>query len=146
MTTGRAPQSGQGVGMPDFMWLNGLAGGDNHYCQNATALSGGGQDGATQIGVPNAQGIQAFMVNINVVAVANDSCMLPQAIKGKALLVYNSTANSADIYASPNTNKATGSTDTINAAANANAYALASHKAALFFCPEDGIWAAILTA
>jgi hypothetical protein len=146
MTTGRAPQAGQGVGQPDFFWLNGLAGGDNMYVQTVTALAGGGQVGATVMGLPNAQGIQAALIRAKVVN-GNDSCQLPQAIKGLCKLVYNSdAANSMNVYANPGTNKVTGLTDTINGAANANAYAIAHNVSVLFFCPDDGIWAAIKSA
>lgn len=146
MTQGRAPQVGQGVGMPDFNWLNGLAGGDNQYCQSVTARAGGGQATATPIGTPNAQGIQASLIEIQVVATAGDSVQLPQAVKGKSMSVFNSTATSANAFASPNTNKATGALDTINGAANANAFAIAAGARVLFFCPRDGIWAAIVSA
>lgn len=143
---GRQPQNGQGIGMPDFNWLLGLAGGDNRLVQSVTAFAGGGQASATDIGGVTAQGYQAALVEIRVVGTAGDSCKLPAAIAGKTLAVYNSTATSANIYASPSTNRATGSTDSINGGANNAAYALAANKAALFFCPRDGIWAAILTA
>lgn len=143
---GRTPNQGQGVGMPDFGWLNGLAGGNNRYCQQATGRAGGGAALATPIGVPNAQGIEAALVRLKVVATAGDSYQLPQAIAGKTLLIFNSTANSADVFVNPAVNKATGTTDTINALATATAFAVANNKAALFFCPEDGVWATILTA
>ncbi len=146
MTTGREPQSGQGVGMPDFAWLLGLAGGDNHICQTVTAFAGGGQASATQMGIPNSQGVQAAFINIGTVGSAGDSVMLPQAIKGKFLIAFNSTANSADVFADPDTNRATGSTDTINALTNVTAYALAAGARALFFCPVDGKWASVLSA
>ena len=144
---GRQPQNGQGIGMPDFNWLLGLAGGDNRLCQDTVvAFAGGGQASAVEIGGMNAQGYQTQLVCLTTVATAGDSCKLPQAMKGKILLVYNSTATSANLYASPSTNRATGNTDSINGGANNAAYALAANKAALFFCPRDGIWAAILTA
>lgn len=146
MTTGRTPQQGQGVGMPDFNWLNGLAGGDNQYSQSATAFPGGGQASAVQVGIPNAQGIQAALVELRTVVTAGDSIKLPQAIAGKTLLIANNTANSSDIFAAANTNKATGSTDTINALANATAYALAAGARAMFFCPRDGFWFSVLSA
>lgn len=143
---GRAPQQGQGVGMPDFVWLNGLAGGNNRWTQSVTAFAGGGQASGTIIGTPNSQGIEAALVEIRTVAVANDSCQLPQAVAGKTLLVLNSSANSANLYANPNTNKATGSKDVINAGINTDAYAAAGGVSVMFFCPRDGIWAALKSA
>jgi hypothetical protein len=50
------------------------------------------------------------------------------------------------VFASPTVNKATATTDTINALANATAYAIAAGGRALFFCAEDGHWASILSA
>lgn len=143
---GRAPQSGQGPGMPDFGWLNGLAGGNNRYCQSVTAHAGGGAASATPMGVPNAQGIEAALVELRTVATADDSAQMPQAVDGKTLLVFNSTATSANVFASPNTNKATGSTDTINGSTTATAYAIAAGVSVLFFCPRDGIWGALKSA
>ncbi len=55
-------------------------------------------------------------------------------------MVVNNTATSANIYVYP------GTTDTINAVATGTAYVLAGGKSALFFCPKDGVWGAILTA
>lgn len=146
MSIGRQPQQGQGIGQPDFVWLLGLAGGNNRLVQKATALAGGGQPGATTIGAPNAQGLEAALVLLNPVVSGGDSYQLPAAVNGKMLLVFNNTANSANIFASPNVNRATGSTDTINALTNVTAFAVANNKAAVFFCPADGIWATILTA
>lgn len=143
---GRAPQQGQGIGMPDFVWLNGLAGGNNRYTQSVTAFAGGGQASSTPMGVPNPQGIEAGLAEIKVVASANDSVQLPQAIAGKVLFVFNSTANSANVYANPNNNKATSALDTINGNTNVTAYALVGGKSVVFFCPRDGIWAANLSA
>lgn len=143
---GRAPQPGQGIGMPDFFWLNGLAGGNNRWVQSVTAFAGGGQAGGTVIGAPNAQGIEAALVEIRTVTTANDSCQLPQAIAGKTLLVFNSSANSANLYANPNTNKATGTKDVINAGVNTDAYAIAGGVSVAFLCPRDGIWAALKSA
>lgn len=143
---GRAPQQGQGVGMPDFVWLNGVAGGNNRWTQSVTAFAGGGQAGGTIIGATNAQGIEAALIEIKTVAVANDSCQLPQAIAGKTLLVFNSSANSANVYANPNTNKATGTKDVINAGVNTDAYAVAGGVSVALFCPRDGIWAALKSA
>lgn len=147
MTQGRVPQQGQGVGMPDFQWLLGLAGGDNNLCQDVVAFAGGGQAGAVPVGVPNAQGIQASLIRVKTCATNLDSIQLPQAIRGKYLLVFNSTAQTCNAYASPTTNKATAALDTINGAANANAITMAAVAAAgtgyLFFCPADGVWAAM---
>lgn len=146
MTVGRQPQQGQGIGQPDFPWLLGLAGGNNRLTQSITAFAGGGAANATQMGAANAQGLEAALIELRTVATAGDSGKLPQAIAGKTLCVFNNTANSADIFAVQSTNKATGSTDTINALATATAYALAAGVSALFFCTRDGFWSAVKSA
>lgn len=142
MTVGRQPQQGQGVGQPDFVWLLGLAGGNNCLYQSVTAYAGGGQANATPIGYPNAQGLEAQLVELRTVVTNGDSVKLPQAIAGKVLQVFNASAQSANAYANPNTNKATGGSDTINGASNDTAYAIAGGLSVTFFCPRDGVWAA----
>lgn len=147
MARGRTPQQGQGVGMPDFEWLRGLAGGNNRQSQTATALVGGAQAGATPIGTPNAQGIEAQLIQIGTVASAGDSVQLPQAVKDKVLDVINTGANSCNLYASPTPNRANSlALDTINGVANATAYAIAVNVPVRFFCPANGIWAAMKSA
>lgn len=144
---GRAPKPRGGYGLPDQDWLNGLAGGNNRYTQpTAVAFAGGGQASATQIGTPNANGIEAELVELSAVATAGDSYMLPQAIAGKVVIVANDTANSADMFAVPTINKATGALDTINALTNVTALAIAGGARVLFFCPTDGKWFAIVSA
>lgn len=139
---GRAPHSGGGFALQDSGWLNGLAGGNNRYCQSVTARAGGGAANATPIGTPNAQGIEAQLIEIRTVATADDSVQLPAAVASKVLDVFNSSAASANAFANPNTNKATGSTDTINGSSTATAYAVAAGVSVRFFCPRDGVWAA----
>lgn len=139
---GRAPQQGQGIGQPDFQWLLGLAGGDNRQAQSVAAFAGGGQPGGTVIGAINAQGYQAELIEIRTVTTGGDSVQLPQASAGKKMCVFNSSANSANVFANPNVNKATGALDTINALTNVTAFALAGGARTTIFCPRDGIWAA----
>lgn len=144
---GRAPQQGQGIGMPDFVWLRGLSGGNNRQSQSVAALAGGAQAGATPIGVANAQGVEAQLVEIATVASAADSCQLPQAVKDKVLDVINTSANSANVYANPTPNRSNSlALDTINGATNVTAYAVAPNVPVRFFCPRNGIWAALKSA
>lgn len=141
MGIGRKSQQGGGYQLQDCDYILGIAGGQNLECQDIIAKAGGGQALATPIG-PN-----AFLVRIKTCVTNLDSAQLPQAIKGQAIMVYNSTAQTCNVYANPNTNKVTGVLDTINGAANANAITMAALVAAgtgyLFFCPADGIWAAM---
>ncbi len=146
MGIGRAPQAGTGKNLQDSDWLLGLAGGDNNGCQDVVATAGGNQaNGALIGGVVN--GVEASLIRIKTVASANDSLQLPQAIQGRYLMVYNGGAQTPYLFASPTVNKATGSLDTINGVANATQFTgLATTKAALFFCPFNGVWASVLTA
>ncbi len=134
MTVGIAPTPGDGFELINGNWAQALAGGQNGNVQTVVAHAGGLQPSAIKI-APNAE-----MVLISTVGSAADSVGLPRAKKGLLKLVLNGTATSADVYAYP------GSTDTINGVATGTAYVLAGAKAALFFCPKDGIWGAILTA
>ena len=143
---GRAPHQGGGYALQDSSWLNALAGGDNYYTQTVTAIAGGGQANATPMGVPNAQGIEAALVMIGTVVTAADSVALPQAVKGRMIAVFNSSANSANVFASAVVNKVTGALDTLNALTNPTAYAMAGGSRSLFFCPADGKWASVLSA
>jgi len=139
MGIGRAPRVGTGKGLQDADWLLGLAGGDNLICQDVTCLAGGGQPGAPVMGgVVN--GVEATLIRLKVVTSVNDSSQLPQAIHGREISVLNGTANSANIYANSNVNKATGALDTVNGAVNTQAVAVAGNATAYFFCPADGVW------
>lgn len=131
---GRQPQAGGGFQLQDCDWLRGVAEGQNASYQSLTAHAGGGQALATPIRP------DAGLIEAQTVATADDSIGLPKAMAGMTKLVVNPTATSANIYV------ANGSTDTINGVATGTAYALAAGKSALFFCPRDGIWGAILTA
>ncbi len=134
MTVGIAPDRGSGFGLLDGGFVEGLAEGQNATNQSVTAFAGGAQPDATPIQPA------AALIAITEVATGADSVGLPRAKKGQVKMVLNNTATSADIFVYP------GTTDTINAVATGTAYALAGGKSALFFCPKDGVWGAILTA
>lgn len=128
-------------GLLDGERQNGIEQGvNNSYKSTLTANAGGGQANATQI-PPNAQ-----LVRLSTVATAGDSAKLPFAEAGTVKLIVNDTANSANLYAKNGTNRKTGTTDTINNAANGTAYALAAGKSAILFCPAHGEWFALLSA
>jgi len=130
--SGNAPK-GIGFGLIDGKWLRGLAGGINFTYQNGfTAHAGGTKAAALQL--PS----NVHLLEVDTVAADADSCLLPKAIAGTALMVYNAGAHTLDLYGQ--------GTDTINTAATANAYALTTTQAALFFCSKNGSWAAIKTA
>lgn len=140
---GRAPQQGQGIGMPDFFWLNGLAGGNNRYTQSGgvVALAGGAQAGSPILGGPNAQGIEPALIRITTVVTAADSFQLINAAAGKTLLIHNPTANAVAIFANSVVNKITGVVDVLNGLANGTALSIPAGKIGLFFCAADGFWA-----
>jgi hypothetical protein len=129
-----------GFQMPDGQWLRGVSNGVNDTFQSVTALAGGGQAGATELSFNRA------MSEIQTVVTANDSVALPYSAAGKRIKVYNSSANSANLYAKAGNNPLTGALDTINGATNPTAYAIGAKVAVEFFCPRDGIWAAIKSA
>lgn len=69
-----------------------------------TALAGGGQAGATPL--------PAAFNRVDTCASDNDSVMLPQAIPGAHVRVYNNSAHTLAVYGIPN-NPVTGAGDTI---------------------------------
>lgn len=138
MTVGIPADSG--FALQDSPFVNGIAAGQNAASQVITAFAGGGQAGAKGISPA------ALLVEIGTVVTAADSVGLPFAVKGTWMLVFNASANSANIYGKVAINKLTGVIDTINGTAGSTAYALAGGVSALFFCPKDGIWAALKSA
>lgn len=96
-----------------------------------TAFAGGGQGSAVAL--------TSTINRITTVATGNDSVRLPAATAGRIVFVQNAAAsNSANVF------PATG--EVINALSANAAFALASNKAAVFFCAVNGTWTSILTA
>jgi hypothetical protein len=131
--------SGVSFAMLDSDYVNGIADGVNMGYLTVAAHAGGGQALATQI----AQ--SGMLVNIGTVASVGDSVGLPFAIPGILKFVFNSTANSCNIFGQVAVNKATNPAviDTINGTAGSTAYALAGGARVCFFCPVAGLWAAL---
>lgn len=91
-----------------------------------TALAGGAQAGATQL--------ELGLNRIVTVVTAGDSCLLPPATPGAIVVVINSNVtNAVNVFAA-------GSTDVINALANATALSVAAAATTLFFCVALGHW------
>ena len=91
-----------------------------------TALSGGGQPGATQL--------QLGLNRVVTVAAAGDSVMLPPATPGAIVVVINSNVTHAtNVF--PN-----GATDIINALAVSTALSVAAAATTFFFCAAAGFW------
>lgn len=94
------------------------------------AKAGGGQSGATPL-----------TGNINrliTTATAGDSALLPPAVPGRRVSVFNAGVASANIF--PQTGESIGT-----GAANA-AFAIATAKGALFDCVAAGVWNVNLSA
>jgi hypothetical protein len=106
------------------------------------ALAGGGQTGATPL--------PAAINRVDTCASNSDSVMLPQAIPGRQITVYNNTANTLAVFGIPS-NPVTGAGDTI-AARNSNTQqatgtgiTIATTLASIFFCYEAGEWKEFLS-
>lgn len=134
-------QPDAGLGLFDSERAKGIEQGVNaSYKATLTAFATGGQANATQI-PPAAQ-----LVRVSTVGTAADSVKLPFAEAGTVKIVWNDTANAVAVFAKNGTNRKTGTTDTINALASATALSVAGGGRAMFFCPKDGKWAAIVSA
>lgn len=98
--------------------------------QALTAKAGGGQGGATYL--------SGAMNRLTVVATGADSAILPSAIVGARVVVYNQGAASAAIF--PQTG------ESINSGAANASFAVANTKSCIFTCDATGTWIATLSA
>ena len=96
-----------------------------------TALSGGGQTGATLL--------PRILNEVTTVAADNDSVILPVSVAGMIVYVANASASH-----SMNVFPASG--EKINGGSANAAFAVASAKRAAFFCVVAGNWYSMLTA
>jgi len=121
---------GLGPRLVDGDFVNGIAEGLNrNYASGIVAHAGGGQANAFQLPA----GVN--FLEVDTVANADDSVMLPAAEAGVELTIFNSTANSANVFAQAGT-------DVINRLANNAAIAVASGATLRFICAKDGQWSA----
>lgn len=95
-----------------------------------TAHAGGGQSSATAL--------TAFASSVDTVGTAADSVILLPSAVGLMYMVYNSTANSMQVFGT--------SPDTINAVATATGVAQAAGKMAIYYCFAVGNWVRFLSA
>lgn len=108
-----------------------------------SALVGGGQAGATQL-------LAAFN-RVDTVASDSDSVMLPQAIPGSEVVIYNNSTHTLAVYGQAN-NPVTGVGDTIAAhnsntqQATATGVTQATTLVAAYQCFQAGQWKQILSA
>lgn len=130
MTVGIAPTNGSGPGLQDGGWLLGVAAGNNRAYKNGiVAHAGGTKAAAFQLPA----GVQ--IMQVDTTATNGDSVLMPAAVQGQIVMVFNNGAATLDIYGR--------GTDTINGAATANAHTLATLTAAVFFCGKNGAWAGV---
>jgi hypothetical protein len=106
---------------------------DDSYANGLVAKAGGGQSGATPIGVLSGSGA-ATMNRFTTVANANDSALLPPAAPGLRYYVKNAAAsNSMNIFPAVGT-------DQINTLGANAAFALGAGKTVHFLCMVAGQW------
>lgn len=129
--SGIAPNAG--FQMPDGKWLRGLANGVNLSFQAGFIAHAGGTK-ALAFQLP----ANRMLLEVDTVASDHDSCLLPTAVPGTLVAVYNAGAHILDLYGR--------GTNTINAAATANAFSLNANQTVIVFCAKTGLWAANKTA
>lgn len=100
-----------------------------------TALSGGGQAGATQL--------RTGLNSVDTVAADHDSVLLGSAqpapqIGVTVFMVANNSAHILDVFPM--------SGDAIAGAGANNAFSIGANKSAIFFCALQGHWGAVLSA
>lgn len=76
--------------------------------------------------------LTASVNRVTVCATANDSVLLPEALAGRQVAVFNDGAASMRVFGQ--------GTDTIDGAATGTGVPLANAKRALFICVADGVW------
>jgi O-acetylhomoserine/O-acetylserine sulfhydrylase-like pyridoxal-dependent enzyme len=131
--TGRPPVAGSGYALQDGRWLLALAAGGNLAYENGiTATAGGTKAAAFQLPAG------VFLFEIDTVANAGDSVLMPAAIQGNMVAIFNNGASNLDIYGR--------GTDTINQSTTATAYVLTPGQCAILFCAKTGLWGANKTA
>lgn len=108
-----------------------------------TALAGGGQAGATLL--------PAAYNSVDTVATSSDSVMLPLALPGSAIAVYNNSTTTLAVFGQAN-NPNTGVGDTIAAhnsqtqQATAVGVTQATTLVAIYQCYKSGQWKQVLSS
>lgn len=134
--TGLPP--GGGFVMPDTAWLLGLAGGTNFTFQSGiTARASGTQ--ATCVNLTPG----VYLYEVDTVASTNDSVCVPFAQAGSNINIRNAGAQTMAVFAQPNTNLLTATTDTINGTTNTSAYTVPSNNTVECFAAKNGTWSCV---
>lgn len=110
-----------------------------------TAKAGGGQAGATPL--------NAAVNPVSVVATNADSVLLPLALPGTQVVVYNATANTLQVFgqaSNPNLANSAGDRivphDSNSVAASATGVSQATALIATYVCYAPGLWKQMLSA
>jgi len=131
MTVGIAPTNGSGPGLQDGQWLLGVAAGNNRSYKNGVTAAGNSKATAFQLPA----GVE--LIEVDTVA-ANTGVLMPAAVAGQIVMVFNSGANTLNIFGR--------GTDTIGNTATGTARTMAANASAVFFCAKNGSWAATALA
>ena len=135
--TGNPPLPGIGPNMPDGVWLNGLAAGQNFAYQYGLKAAGTTQATATQLVAGS------HLYELDTVA-SSAGAALPACIQGNVLFILNNGANTVTIYPQINNNLAisTPAQDVINVSGSlaATSTTILSGASLGFFCGKTGTW------
>ena len=131
---GQKPIPGNGFGMTDGTWLDGLAGGSNNlYKYGLTAV---GTSQATALQLPS---------NIKLLEVDSagsggaTGVALPPCLGGAEVIINDNTAYTIDVYPAIANNHITAAQDTIN---NSTSTTITTYASKLFTCGQNGVWGA----
>lgn len=130
---GTPPVPGNGFGMVDGTWLNGLAGGLNNSFQSGLTAVGTTQ--ATALQLPS--GILLLEVDT---AAASTGVALPPCLPGTEVSLYNNGANTISVFPTIPNNPITAAQDTINNGTSLSG-GVATHVLQIFSCAKAGVWA-----
>jgi hypothetical protein len=131
---GQKPIPGNGPGLTDGTWLDGLAGGSNYKFQYAITAVGTNQ--ATAVQLP---------ANIHLLEVDTagsggaTGVALPTCLGGTEVVIDDNTAYTIDVYPNVANNPITAAQDTIN---NTTSTTITTYASKLFTCGQNGVWAA----
>jgi hypothetical protein len=128
--TGTPPSNGPGL--PDGVWLNGLANGQNYSYQSGFTAAGSTQATATALPA------NIYLMEVDTVA-GSTGVNLPPCVPGTQEVIYNNGASTLTIYPAVANNVLTSAQDTIN---NATSLSLTSHTSTSPACIKAGVWTA----
>jgi hypothetical protein len=133
--TGTPP--GQGPGLVDGVWLNGLANGLNNSYQYGISAAGTTQATATVLPASIA------MLEIDTSLTAGTSGVaLPSCFAGSQIRLYNNTAYTVYIYPSVTNNPITAAQDLINNTTGGSNVTVTTYATKDISCMKNGVWGA----